>query len=200
MKMSCSAIVLAGGNSERMNYPKPFLTIGGKTFLERICKTYFDSGIKNIYLVINKKFLSDNWNIYYKPINTFVSIIENAQQNLGRDYSIKLGAEKVKDAEYCFIQNIDNPFVSKEIISQLWKNKIAGGYTSPEFQGQNGHPILISNKIIRNILSAENENLRDVLNKYERKSIDVDNERILCNINTNIDYEKYIMSYELHAL
>ena len=202
MKANCSVIVLAGGNSERMSFPKSFLMIGGKTFLERICNQYLISGVKDIHVVMNKMFLSNKWSNYSDSIRSYVNFIENKQQELGRFHSIKLGAEKIKESDYCFVQNIDNPFVSEEIISLLWKNRIRNGFVSPSCKGISGQPVLISKEIIQSINSSlDGEiNLRDILRNYEKNIIEVNNERILCNINTREDYEKYIQSYELNEL
>ena len=52
-----SAIILAGGNSTRMKFPKPWLKIDTTTFLEKIIKTYQNFGIQKIILIINQKFL-----------------------------------------------------------------------------------------------------------------------------------------------
>ena len=197
-----SVIILAGGNSERMNYPKPYLTIGGKTFLERVCKNYFEAGLRDIYAVINKKYLSDEWRGHIAPLKSFVNIVENSNPEYGRTHSLKLGAEQLAPAEYCFIQNVDNPFVSKKVISALWDNKIPDGSAIPSCRGISGHPALVSDKIIREIIAAGGKynSFRDLIGSFEKKMIEVNDERILYNINTWNDYEKYVLSFDLSEL
>ena len=199
MKVNCSVLVLAGGNSERMKFPKPFLQIGKVTFSEKICDVYRHAGVKEIYAVMNKEYLTGKWESNTASLKSYVKFIENTNQELGRFHSVKLGAEKMKDADYCFIQNIDNPFISEEVISLLWNNRIRNGYVSPVCNMNSGHPILISNEIIRWINDSPDENisLRDVLKKFQNKKIETKDEMILCNINTKEDFEKYIGTYEL---
>lgn len=197
MKKYAAAIILAGGNSERMNFPKPYLTIGGKTFLERISRKYFEAGVREVYAVINTKFLSDEWKNYFEPLKSFIQIVENKNTEHGKFYSLKLGVEKMNHKESCFVQNVDNPFVSVKLISELWRNKIKEGTVVPVYNSQGGHPVLLSECVIKAIdLSPDQTNLHELLSDFERKNLETDNERILCNINTREDYRRYIMSFE----
>ena len=56
-----SALILAGGKSERMTHPKPWLMLDGQTFAEKIIDTYISAGIEKIVLVINKEFCGNEW-------------------------------------------------------------------------------------------------------------------------------------------
>jgi len=195
-------LILAGGKSERMNFPKAYLLYDGKTFLQKIIDEYVQAGIKNIFVVLNEDFSNGEWKKYLDPIKSNVSIIKNPNPELGRFYSLKLGIKKMlnnpstltPDLEFCFIQNIDNPFVNKALIKTLMKSKNPAGYTSPVFIGRNGHPILISKKIIQHInnLPDENQNLRNILLGFSKHEVPVDNDDILVNINTGDDYERFI--------
>src|ERR1035438_3645734 len=193
---SCTAgvIILSGGYSSRMNYPKPYLIYSDKTFLENIVETYIEAGFRKVMVVMNKQFCFDDRNDFLNPIRPYATIIENNHPERGRLYSLKLAAKEMKDVDYCFIQNVDNPFLTEKTIYKLWTNRNETGYTTPVFKDKGGHPVLISNTIIKSILSNESDNktLKEALSGFNKKTVETDDERILININTQADYEKYI--------
>ena len=61
MKERYGVVILAGGKSERMDFPKIYLDIKGKTFLSKIAQEYSDAEIDNICLVINKDYCEGIW-------------------------------------------------------------------------------------------------------------------------------------------
>ena len=194
MKNNRSVIILAGGNSDRIGYPKPFLIYNGKSFLQTIVEIYSSAGVKKIFVVLNKKICNSDWEMHLKPIRPLTTIIENPHSELGRAYSLKLALEKMNGIDFCFIQNADQPFVTKKIIELLWQNRFASGYTSPAFKGKAGHPVLISKLIIEKLRSevSYDFNVRHILYQFPVKMVEAGNEKILWNINTKQDYEKYI--------
>src|ERR1035437_7996379 len=166
---SKGVIILSGGYSSRMNYPKPYLMYGDKTFLQHIVESYVNVGFKNIIAVMNNDFCSKEWNSFLNPIKQHATIIVNTHPERGRLYSLKLAASEMKDVDYCFIQNVDNPFLTEKTIYKLWVNRNENGYTTPVFKGKGGHPVLISNAIIKNILSlySYDKTLKEVLDGFD---------------------------------
>ena len=187
------ALILAGGRSERMLYPKSYLLFKGKTFLKTIIDEYVDAGIRNICVVINEKFNCGEWEKYLDEIRADVTIINNPNPEFGRSHSLKLGIKKMLGLDFCFIQNVDNPFVNKELINRLMETKNSFGYTSPTHMGRSGHPVLISKIIMRYIdqLPEGDFNLKSVLSGFNKKKFEVNNDNILVNINTADDYQKH---------
>lgn len=191
---SKGVVILAGGYSLRMNYPKPYLLYSGKTFLQTIVERYVNIGFKNIIVVMNNDFCSKEWNSFLKPIRSHARIIVNNHPERGRLYSLKLAATELKDVDFCFIQNVDNPFLTEKTIFTLWINRNEKGYAVPTFKGKGGHPVLVSNLVIKYLLSQDrNDNtLKEVLNRFNKRIVETDDETLLININTMKDYEKYI--------
>lgn len=203
-------LILAGGKSERMNFPKAYLLYEGETFLKMIVDEYYNAGIKNIFVVLNEDFCYGAWQKYIDPIISRATIIKNKNSGFGRFHSLKLGVKTIlddskeyilssvkghsKDMEFCFVQNIDNPFVNPEIINNLLNAANPEGFTSPLFRGKNGHPILISKKIIQHLnnLPDEDFNLRSILSGFPKCEVEVNSNGILANINTADDYENYL--------
>lgn len=196
MKEIYGAVILAGGESERMDFPKAFLGFSGRTFLDKISETYFNFGIKNICLVINKNFSEGKWQEEIGLVKPFIQTIIKTDPGFGRFHSLKLGINKLLSCDFVFIQNIDSPFVNKEIIQTLQKNRCSFGYTQPFHQGRKGHPVLISKKIIQLIsaMQGSEHNLRDILKEFPKTDVEINDKRILANINTKEDYQEYDFS------
>jgi molybdenum cofactor cytidylyltransferase len=199
MDGTSGVLILAGGKSERMVFPKSFLLYEGKTFLKKIVEEYVNSGVKNICVVINEEFCKGEYEKYIDEIKSKAIIIKNIDSELGRFHSVKLGLKKMLNLDFCFIQNIDNPFVNKKLIESLMESRNSVGYTSPIYLGRKGHPILVSKKIIQHLndLPDRNFNLKNILSGFPKSEVEVDNDSILININTPGDYKEHIEEIKL---
>ncbi|MFI5221835.1 MAG: NTP transferase domain-containing protein [Bacteroidia bacterium] len=193
-KITCAVIILAGGKSERMNFPKPFLDFDGRTFMEKISDEYFEAGISKIVLVLNEEFTKGKWRKYLDKTLPVFDVVENSNPQMGRFHSLKLGLKKVKEDDFCFIQNIDNPFVTKNVILNLWNHKFEDGFVSPVFKGQGGHPVLISKNVIQALDQLKDEDviLKEKLKEFPKKELEVQDEAVLININTREEYRTFV--------
>ena len=186
MKNNCSVIILAAGNSSRMGKPKFLLEMpNGETFLEAITKQYYDFGCANIIIVLNEygnKLLTDH--PPHLPSNTQVTI--NYNHNSGRFSSIKTGL-KLIDTNHTFIHNIDNPSAKAKVLDSLYSEKQQAEVIKPIMNNRGGHPVLISKRVCEDILlEKKNEvNFNNFLKRYSFKEVDVDDDSIFVNINTN---------------
>ncbi len=196
MKRNAGAVILAGGKSERMGCPKPYLDFRGKTFIEKIIETYKLADVQNITVVINKNYILPIWKKLLDHIKTEAKIIVNDNSIAGRFHSLKLGLDNIDNTEYCFIQNVDNPFISPDILHTLYENRIQDVYTVPIYQNQGGHPILLSESIINHIRKTEKSDftLREMLSNFKRFEVLVNDPSVLFNINTPDDYKRHTLS------
>jgi len=179
-----------------MKSPKPYLIYNGKTFIESIIQGYFNAGIRDICLVIRKEYTESKWESEFEKIKPMVSVVEKIKTDHGRFYSLKTGLVHFLNFDFCFIHNIDNPFINDSIIKILWENRQKVSYVKAVNHKKGGHPVLLSRKIIQEICSIKDNdfNLKDVLKNYSGKRVEVDSEKILLNINTPEEYEKHIQS------
>jgi len=186
-----SVIILAAGNSSRMQSPKFALQFDeNHTFLEEIIAKYHQFGCKEIIVVLNKKgkTLADNLNL--KLDKATISI--NQHPEWERFYSIKLGVRTLTKQQPVFIHNVDNPFVNASVLENLLEQDVSTDYVVPTYKSRGGHPILVSNEICKAILS-EKENdliLSSFLKKFTKNRIAVPDEKVLLNINTKEIYHK----------
>ena len=190
MKIDCSVLILAAGTSSRMGLPKPLLkTNNNVSFLEHITSIYSEFGCSSMVVVMNTdgKLLTKELIFPDRSV-----IVINQYPELGRFNSIIMGLSQV-ETKYVFIQNIDNPTVDKNILLNLYNNRKGFDIVKPRYQGVGGHPILISNQVIYDIVNEGNIGIRlnEFLKKYKTKYIDVSVDSVLTNINTKEDYQKY---------
>ena len=196
-KINTSVVILAAGNSSRMGSPKAFLEWNqGKTFLEKIVEVYLKFGCKEVIVVLNE----ETNQIFFEKnlaISSQIKIAVNKHVDYGRLYSIQCGITQLENS-YCFIQNIDNPFVEVDLLNELYNLKEENSFVLPVFNGKGGHPVLLSQEIIDFIKKADIkiEKLNEILRLFKRVELPWDNENILNNINTPedlkiIDYKSF---------
>ncbi len=191
-----SAIILAGGNSTRMGFPKPWLLKKSNTFLSEIIKSYKFLGIKNIVVVLNEKFTTSRWENELIEVESNATLIKNYLPNKGRLYSLQLGLKAVK-SDLVFIHNVDNPFVEKETLEKLTNHTELNGVTIPIFKEKGGHPVIISKLVKKEIINnyQNYKILKEVFSKFPKKYVEVKSNSILKNINTLQELEA--CKYEL---
>jgi len=195
--MKTGAIILAGGNSARMHFPKPFLNFDGRCFLEKIIDAYRSADFNEIAVVINDRFTTGEWTSYLSRIRLKSLIVQNGQPGRGRFYSLKLGAEALKEVDYCFVQNVDNPFVEASLLKRLWAHKNEAGYVLPVRKNRGGHPVLINREILTAIRTGKDDSLilRDFLQGYNKKELVVRRESVLVNMNDQREYYREMVKF-----
>ncbi len=194
-----SALILAAGYSSRIKQEKFTLMFDEKTtFLERIVEQYKLFGCNRIVVVLNSIGVA-LFNEKYSHLKNDVCVVENVYPERGRPYSVSLGLKHVPANDMVFIQNIDNPFVTVDLLEMLFENSDGVDYVSPQYDGKGGHPVLLSQNVSRAIIELQNENfiLRDLLKKYDNKTVKANDHRILANVNTKKDYDYYFRSGKL---
>ncbi len=190
-----SAVLLAAGYSNRMGLPKPLLlNRHGTTFLESSVNAFISFGCHKVVVVVNSEVfnLLMHKNLHILPS---VSIILNDFPERGRFFSLQKGLESIEPAGYCFFHNADNPGISLDVLSTLASNCEKADIIRPVFKNNRGHPVLISQIIIKHIISEKKQqpHLREYLETFSTFDAEVLDPYIHLNINTPEDYESYMM-------
>lgn len=188
---SIAVIVLAGGNSSRMNFPKPWLIFeGNATFLETIINKYKCFGFKKMVISLNKAFFLTNYSAKIELLGLNAEVIQNNYPEKGRLYSLFIALKELKKVDLAIIHNVDNPFIDMEVINTLYKESNDMGSTIPSYHGKAGHPIIIGKIVIDEIINhyEKYSSLKDVINGFDKKYVEVNDSKILININTPQDY------------
>ncbi len=188
-----SAVILAAGNSSRMGVPKWSLKYDENfNFAEKIAHEFNVAGANDIALVVNAQSYEEIEKSELKFPNN-LKLIKNENPEFGRFYSLKKGVEICDSDEHVCFTNIDNPFINLKILDVILGGKADYDLICPSYQEKGGHPLLISEKVIRDIVneSTINLTLRDFLKKYDKQKIEVEDSKVLININTPEEYAHY---------
>lgn len=187
MQKNCSVVILAAGYSSRMGKLKFALTLAnGSTFIENIVRQYAEFGCREIIVVVNingKEYFDVN------PIKG-ITVVINHHPERERLFSLKTGLLKITGTYPVFVHNADNPFAGQAILKALFASRGEADFIKPIFKNKGGHPIIISNRIVRDIVSCKNYDvhLNEFLKNYPHGELEADDENILININTIDEY------------
>lgn len=199
MNKKISAIILASGLSKRIKKHKAFLAHPENlaySFIDFLISEYHKIHLANLVITLNQK----NIEAFYQStkvdlIDIKCLLIENPK--LGRFHSIKSAMSEIKNDNYVFIQNCDNPFINTKLLKDMIFLSQNDSYVVPVYNNMNGHPVLISPEIIKKILKSDNNsNLREILSNYKQIKLKTTYPEILLNINTTTEYEFYINNYK----
>jgi CTP:molybdopterin cytidylyltransferase MocA len=186
-----SALVLAAGYSLRLGRPKLSLLFNeSTTFLEQIIDQYKTFGCIDIVVVLNQEGI-EIVNNEIKYINNSVLAVKNDFPELARFFSIKVGLKACNSNYPVFIHNIDNPYAETKMLQDLLLKLNNSDYSYPVYKGKGGHPVLVSPKVMQSLLNepANELNLKVFLNQFKKSTLEVEDQRVILNINTQYDYE-----------
>ena len=187
-----SCILLSAGNSERMGSHKALLRFDKDlTFLEKIINTYLEAGIEQVIVVISAN-LADLLKERKFDFLPGVEFVINANPEWGRFYSLQKGLGQMKPGHFCFFQNIDNPFITYDLLQLMISRKGIADVIIPVFQERSGHPVLFNQVVAQSILSPNSTELKinEFLKQFSSERMEVSDPAILININSKEDYHK----------
>jgi len=187
-----SCILLSAGSSDRMGKHKALLNYDeDSTFVQRISDTYSLAGIEQIIVVVNAD-LFDLLIERHLNLHHCVKVVINKIPDLGRFHTLQTGVLYTEPGNYCFFQNIDNPFTSVEVLKSLIQYREDADVIIPTFQNKSGHPVLFSSLVAQEILLEKTPDLRidEFLKKFKVIKVEVPNSNILININSQEEFLK----------
>jgi len=184
-----AALVPAAGQSGRMGSEKALLQLkDGTSFASYLIDSYTGFGCDPVVVVVHEKLrLTD---VNPGPLITVV----NKNPGRGRSWSIYLGLKQIQENAACFLHNIDNPFVERELLERMLEKLKPASFVVPVFQGRGGHPVLLGTEVVSFFRTSKKMiDFRDALRNFERLESEYNREEILWNINTPREYKKYIL-------
>lgn len=192
-----AALVLAGGYSSRAQAFKPLLPLGNATMVERVISNFRRAGIDDISVVTGHR--ADE----LRPVLASLSVrcAHNAYYDEGMFSSVIAGLQALRrETTAFFLTPVDIPLVKSHTIRLLYRayRSTKADIVYPVFQGQRGHPPLISTKLIPEILaSRQTGGLRAVLRRHEGKAtiMEVLDEGILLDADTPADYQRTVKCF-----
>ncbi|HWR30014.1 MAG TPA: NTP transferase domain-containing protein [Negativicutes bacterium] len=198
MKPKLSAIILAAGLSSRMREFKPLLPLAETTVIEHVADMFLEAGIYDIVVVTGYRAAELTPVLMRRQLR----YAENDRYKEGMYSSVQAGVSALSgDAEAFFLLPVDVPLVNQHSIRLLARDfsQYHGDVTYPVFQGQRGHPPLVSAKLIPLILAqSRSDGLRGLLAEQEPSARDVElvDEGVLMDMDTPEDYRKLVERIE----
>jgi molybdenum cofactor cytidylyltransferase len=184
------AIILAAGESRRMNTPKMLLPFKGKTIIEKVIENVVSSDVNKTLVVVG--FSGD---IIVERIKDLpVSHCSNENYREGMLSSVKCGLMNLPEKfEAVVVMPGDYPGIGADIINILIDSFRGSGkkIVIPLFGGKRGHPILISYEYRDEVMKLRSEEgLRGLAMKFPDKVLEVEanDPAILRDIDTMDDY------------
>jgi molybdenum cofactor cytidylyltransferase len=184
------AIILAAGESKRMESPKMLLTFNGRTMIEKVIANVSESKVDKIIVVlgayreelvklITKLPVKYCYNDNYKK--GMLSSVQCGFRNLPSDYKAVL------------VFQGDQPLITSDAINVVIDAYLSSGkgIVIPVYRGRRGHPLLIDIKFSNEIEKLNpNKGLRSLAHMFSDDVLEVDTNEsgILTDFDT---YEQY---------
>jgi len=197
-KAFSAALILAGGASRRMGFPKALVQLNGTSLIEAHIQslTAFTEGPIAVLLGHQADRLLPQIN----PGPAYVVI--NSKPERGQLSSIQVGLEALEDRcsidPDCgvFLTPVDCPPVPSLLLDQMIQtfNRLQPGALVPTCDGQPGHPVLLGREAIDTIQTKPTEaRLCGILDEiHTRILLEVNHPSILWNLNRPADLTRYL--------
>jgi molybdenum cofactor cytidylyltransferase len=183
-----TALLLAAGESKRTKpWLKPLLPFQGKPVIEVIIDKLKESDADEVVIVLGHETEKVKKVIKRKK---GINVVINKNYKKGMLNSVKCGAEANPLSNF-LIYLVDQPLVKVRTINAIIKSYRKEKIIVPTYKGKKGHPILIPQDLILELLSFKGKTLRDFVHEHKIEEIETEDEGIIINLNTLKDYEKY---------
>jgi molybdenum cofactor cytidylyltransferase len=188
-------VILAAGESSRMNAPKALLRLGEESFAQAITRKAQECGINFIYLVAGAQYPKIREEL---GRSKDFEIIFNPRFPEGQLSSLQEGLRNMPTGSTdVLVWPVDIPLVRQETVQTLIESHISSGnpVTIPVHDGKHGHPVLYNTDAIHTILSLSTDQTAKELQKiYDGRItfVEVDDAAVLLDIDTPEDYRKYV--------
>ncbi len=186
-------VLLISGSSNRMGQEKALLPFSNdKNFVGHLVDVYSKIKTSTLYIIVN----THNEQHIKKAVghrNPKPVFLINPNPENGRLSSILLGLNRMNKEKGVFIQNIDNPFIDEALINEMRKEYKSNAFLVPQFDGKNGHPLLLGAELVSELISQQQHitDLKSYLNTKKKNVLPTNSKAILANINTPKDYARW---------
>lgn len=191
-----SAVILSAGFSSRMGDFKPLLPLGPHTVVDQVVRTCRDAGIEDVLVVLGHN--REAMRSHLQPSG--VTLVDNPDFETGMFSSVQAGVSRLSpQSKGFFMMPVDIPLVRPwtiKLLGQALVNSNAD-VIFPCFQGRRGHPPLIRQKIVPEIVRADRAlTLRDILGRCQADTLEVPDRNILFDIDVMDDYRELRIRWE----
>ena len=179
------AIVLAAGEGRRMGVTKALLRhAGAQSFLARLAAMFEEASCRVVAVVGAEA-------ERVRAAHPNVQAVVNPRWTEGQLSSVHVGLEVALKggAHLVLIHPVDMPELRAETVVRLCR-AAAGEGAFPIFDGQRGHPLVLTAAGAREVLKADADTLADATFRMHLQSVDVPDPGTVVNFNTPDVYER----------
>ncbi|MFQ5860192.1 MAG: NTP transferase domain-containing protein [Dehalococcoidia bacterium] len=188
-----SAVLLAAGESTRMQEPKALLAWSGRTLVEHQVDALNQAGVEEVLMVVGHRAQEVEALVAHQPK---VQVVHNPNYALGKTTSIKVGLARVSpSAQAILLLGVDQPrpvSLLERLIQEHQRRQPL--ITAPTYQGQSGHPLIFSPELLPELeaITEERQGVREVYQRHRSRVHRVATETplVLVDINTPQDYQR----------
>ncbi|HEV2169749.1 MAG TPA: nucleotidyltransferase family protein [Candidatus Binatus sp.] len=185
-------ILLAAGESRRMGFPKPLLTIAGETFIARLSRSMLEV-VSRLVIVLGAH--ADRIRPAV-PNDARIAVVVNQSWQSGQLSSLKTGLRAINQkSKAVLVHLIDHPTVTAETF-----RKLADVYCSGEHKiviarsgARRGHPVIFAREVFAELNAApEDQGARVVVNADPSRVVyvDVDDPGVTLDLDTPEDLDR----------
>ena len=190
------AVVLSAGESSRMGRPKALLPIDGQTFIERIVAALKQTKVGKIIVILGHNARELQSKISHLP----VEILINTDYKLGQLSSLQLAVRNLQpdlDCDGMLVHLVDHPYLAPALVEEMIRRfyETRKRIIVPIFHGKRGHPVIFSNALFDEILSAPmEEGAKAVVNAHRAETLEIETEEegIAVDIDTPELYQQHV--------
>jgi molybdenum cofactor cytidylyltransferase len=190
-----TAIILAAGESRRMQTPKALLKIGDEVFAECIARKCNEAGISVIYIITgaHREEIQQQMRGKYE-----VDFIFNFRYPEGQLSSLKEGLRNLPTgSSAALVWPVDQPLVRVDTVKLLLKEHEAARkhVTIPVYDSRHGHPVIYDVTAIHTALSLKApQTAKELQTIYANDLllVNVADEGVIRDIDRPEDFQKYI--------
>jgi molybdenum cofactor cytidylyltransferase len=192
------AIVLAAGRSSRMGRPKATLPVSdGHTFLTRIVRTFLDSGVDDVIVVVGHD--ADAIAASFSESGLPARFVVNREYDRGQLSSLLAGLNVIDrpGVAAVLMTLVDVPLVSSSTVRAVIDAYRRTGVpiVRPTSGDRHGHPLLIDRSVFAALRAADfRSGAKPVVRAYASAmgDIPIEDEGAFTDIDTEEEYRKTI--------
>ena len=190
-----AVVILAAGESTRMERPKQLLDWGGVPLVRYQAEQAARAGFEAIVVVLGHLVEEVLSAMETAPLPPRTSIVVNRDYREGKTTTIKAGLRTLMPSTAAVaILSVDQPRPA-EVLRRLLEMHLRGGHriSVPVFQGKHGHPPVFEGALIPELLriTEEGQGIREVIERHRDalREIAFADPLVRTNLNTPEDYE-----------
>ena len=195
-----SGILLAAGESKRMGKPKLLLNLGKSNIINATIDNLLKSEIYELIIVLGHE--AQKIENSLSTQDKRIKFVTNKNYREGMSTSIKCGVLTTSQESEAFLIALgDQPLISPKVINRLIEKYQSSdvGIVTVMHQSLRGHPVLISKKYVKEILSLNGDiGARDLLKKHldDTTIINIESSEEFFDIDRIQDYEELKKIYD----